>query len=59
MNMCTYCQAVKKKDGTSELIQYSPVNSYRAATYEVDFSPIIESVEDFHGEYDRILDLEK
>lgn len=56
-NVCLYGNVVKKKDGTAEVIQYSLLNSYRASVYDTDFSPIIESIENFHGEYDGVIEL--
>jgi len=43
------------KDGTSE-VSRNLFNIYRATTYSTDFSPIIESIEDFHGDYDQALE---
>jgi len=45
------------KDGTMSLEGHSPLNSFRAAAYETDFSSFTESIEDFHGEYDRVLEI--
>ena len=44
------------KDGTTK-VSDNLLNIYRATTYSTDFSPIIESLEEFHDEYDQILKL--
>ena len=44
------------KDGTTK-VSNNILNMYKAATYSTDFSPIIESLEEFHDEYDQILKL--
>ena len=45
------------KDGTTK-VSNNLLNMYRGTTYSNDFSPIIESVEDFHSDYDQVLELE-
>lgn len=45
------------KDGTTEVNQ-NLFNIYRSRTYSSDFSAIIDSIEEFHGEYDRVIELE-
>ena len=42
------------KDGTAK-VQTNLFNAYRSMTYSTDFSPIIESIEDFGGKYDQVL----
>ena len=42
------------KDGTTK-VSNNLLNIYRTTTYSTDFSPIIESLEEFHDEYDQIL----
>ena len=44
------------KDGTAK-VSNNLFNIYRSITYSNDFSPIIESIEDLHGEYDQVLEL--
>lgn len=45
------------KDGRKEVADKSPFKRYRSMSYTSDFSPIIESIEDFGGEYDQVLEL--
>ena len=50
------CVAVHK-DGTMSAERYSPLLLLRTSAYITDFSEIIESIEDFHGEYDQVLEI--
>ncbi len=45
------------KDGTSE-VSRNLLNIYRSSTYSTDFSPIIESIEEFDSQYDQVLEIE-
>lgn len=45
------------KDGTTE-VGNNLLNVYRSMTYSSDFTPIIDSIEEFHGEYDRVIEIE-
>ena len=45
------------KDGTAD-VQKSPFDLYRSRTFSTDFSPIIESIEDFEGQYNQIIKFE-
>ena len=45
------------KDGTSK-VSRNLLNIYRATTYSSDFSPIIESIEEFNSRYDQVLEIE-
>ena len=56
-NIGTFNCVIVYKDGTSE-VSKNLLNQYKSTTYSADFSPIIESVECFHGEYDQVLDLD-
>ena len=56
-NIGTFNCVIVYKDGTSE-VSKNLLNHYKSTTYSADFSPIIESVECFHGEYDQVLDLD-
>lgn len=45
------------KDGTVN-VQKSPLFLYSARTFSTDFSPIIESIEDFDSQYDQTIKFE-
>ncbi|MCH5188170.1 MAG: hypothetical protein J1F63_07175 [Oscillospiraceae bacterium] len=45
------------KDGTVN-VQKNPLFLYSAMTFSTDFSPIIESIEDFDSQYDQIIEFE-
>ena len=45
------------KDGTVD-IQKSPLDLYRSRTFSTDFSPIIESIEDFESQYNQVIKFE-
>ena len=57
VNRSTNSTVIVYLDGTKEISKYNPFNVYFSTNYTSDFSDIIESVEDYHGEYDQILDL--
>lgn len=46
------------KDGKTEVSDYNLFNAYRSATFSNDFSHIIESIEELHGEYDQVIKIE-
>ena len=52
-----HSNVVLYKDGTLEVLPRSIFNDYRARTYTVDFSGIIESVEDLGTAYNQTFDL--
>ena len=53
-NMCIDNCVIVYKDGSSK-VGRNPLNIYRSTTFSNDFSPFIESVEKFHGDYDQII----
>ncbi len=55
-NVCRDNFVIVYEDGNTK-VSNNLFNVYRAATYSADFTPIIDSIEDFHGEYDQILEL--
>ena len=46
---------IVRKDGTEVAMLKSPFNQYTAMKYTFDYSDIIESIENFHGQYDQVL----
>ena len=52
-NNCVVVYKNGKSEVTNNLFNY-----YRASTYSTDFSGIIDSIENFHGEYDQIIELD-
>ena len=46
------------KDGKIEVAETHLLNAYRSMTYSTDFSGIIESIENVHGEYDQVIKLD-
>jgi len=45
------------KDGTLEVARRPVFHDYRARTYTIDFSGIIESIEDFGTDYNQVFNL--
>ncbi|MBQ9148996.1 MAG: hypothetical protein IJX69_05435 [Oscillospiraceae bacterium] len=47
------------EDGDMEVVSQHPLRRYTSSTFRVDYSDLVESVEDLGSAYDQVLDLDK